>query len=345
MAGARRTATIYDVARLAGVSHQTVSRHLRGIDIRPSMRERVEAAMRELDFRANVAAQNLRRGRTSMIALSIPSLNQPYFAELAQSVVHAARAHDLTVFVETTENERGRELATLEHIRTRQVDGILFVSSVLEPSDLAEVPDGAALVLIGDRLPGGRFDHVTMANRAAAERATSHLVQCGRRRIVALGAQEPSTTGAAPQRLAGYRAALARNGISAVDELVVHADEWVRASGVAGIEAVLSRGVSFDAVFGFNDALSLGALRALQSAGLRVPQDVMVVGFDDTEDARFSTPSLTSIAPGRDAIAARAVELLVARIAGNDLARAELTVDFLLVERESTDGLGPSGRR
>ncbi len=331
-----KPATIYDVARAAGVSHQSVSRHLRGLEVRPATRAKVEAAMVELDYRTNVTARNLRRRRTGMIALSIPALDQPYFGELAQSVIHAARAWDLSVFVETTELNRDRELATLSRLSGDLVDGVVFEPSVLDRSDLEGIRVEIPLVLIGDRIPSSRFDHVTMANREASEAAVRHLLADGRRHIVALGVEPPSDDGAATPRLTGYLDAHIAAGVTTDPALAVDGRGWTRSDGATAMQSLIGTGHHFDAVFAFNDALALGALRALQSSGYRVPNDVAVAGFDDTQDARFSTPSLTSISPGRDELAREAVQMLVERIAGADTPPRDVHVGFYLEQREST---------
>lgn len=332
-----KPATIYDVARVAGVSHQSVSNYLRGVKgLRQTTIDRVEAALATVDYRANITARNLRQGRTGMIALSIPSLEQSYFAELAQSVIHAAREEGLSVFVETTESDRERELATLSHFGGDVVDGVIFAPSVLEREDVESHRIGIPLVLLGDRILESDFDHVTMANRDAAEAAVLHLLDQGRRRIVALGVEERAEYGAATPRLQGYLDAHRRRGVDPVPGLSAGGTGWVRSEGARVMQQVIDSGAPFDAVFAFNDALALGALRALQSSGRRVPADVALVGFDDTQDALYSTPSLTSIAPGRESLAHEAVRMLVERIAGDRAPAREIHVGFHLECRESS---------
>ncbi|WP_307806997.1 LacI family DNA-binding transcriptional regulator [Naasia sp. SYSU D00057] len=345
MTGTERTrakrATIYDVARHAGVSHQTVSRYLRGYEnIRPETRERVEAALGTLDYRANIPARNLRQGRTGAISLAVPSLNQPYFAELAQSVISAAREQGLTVFVETMENDRQRELEVLSRSRGNLVDGVLFAPTVVTAEELRQQEVTFPLVLLGDRIFHSDFDHVAMANAAGARAAVQHLISLGRSRIAAIGVEPPGSAGAAQLRRDGYRQALEEAGLPLDPALEREGGSWIKESGVRSAEALLASGVEFDAVFGFNDALALGALRALLRAGVRVPDDVAVVGFDDTEDGLFSTPSLTSISPGRDEIARLAVELLTRQFDGSPHEPArEVEASFSLSVRESTMGI------
>jgi DNA-binding LacI/PurR family transcriptional regulator len=331
--------TIYDVAREAGVSHQTVSRLLLGYDgIRPATRTRVEAALQALDYRTNLTARNLRNGRTGMISLAIPSLNQPYFAELAQSVIRAAREVGLRVFVETMEGDRDRELAVLSRSRGNLVDGVIFAPTVLSAGDLAQVTVGCPLVLLGDRIFDSGYPHVAMANSEGARVAVEHLIALGRRRVAVIGVEEPGNHGAAELRFAGYRAALDRAGIPFDPRLAFDGGEWLKAGGVHAVDQLIESRVPFDAVFGFNDALALGALRGLLRAGFSVPGDVAVVGFDDTEDGLYSTPSLTSINPGRDDIARTAVSLLDRAITGASTEgdRSEIQANFRLMEREST---------
>lgn len=336
---ARKPATIYDVASVAGVSHQTVSRFLQGYaGIRPQTRDKVIAAISQLDYRTNVMARNLRNGRTGMISLAIPSLNQPYFAELAQHVIHAARRRGLEVFVETTEGNRDLELAIVSGSRASLVDGIIYAPLALGSADLAAVDPSTPLVLLGDRILRSSLDHVTLPNAAGARAAVEHLIAQGRRRIAVIGAEQGTDYGAAPERLAGYQDALASADIAFDEALVVTVAEWVRSAGAAAIDELITSGVDFDAVFCFNDALALGVLRGLQLAGIRVPDDVHLVGFDDTEDSRYSMPALTSISPGVEEVARIAVDLLDAKLKslpGSDVAQ-DLVSSFQLMVRESS---------
>ncbi|PJJ65641.1 LacI family DNA-binding transcriptional regulator [Compostimonas suwonensis] len=338
---AEKPATIYDVAREAGVSHQTVSRFLLGYQgIRPATRRKVEEALETLDYRTNITARNLRNGRTGMVSLAIPSLNQPYFAELAQSVIHAAREVGLTVFVETMENDKERELAVLSGTRGNLVDGVLFAPTAMSVDDLSRLKIGFPIVLLGDRIFDSGFDHVAMANSEGARAAVEHLIGLGRRRIAVVGVEPPRNLGAAHLRFTGYRDALDAAGIEFDERLALGGGGWIKDDGVHAIERLIASGTPFDAVFGFNDALALGALRGLLRAGLRVPDDVAVVGFDDTQDALYSTPTLTSVAPGREEIARIAVGLMDRRLKGQSSAGGpqEFQADFHLVARESSLG-------
>ncbi|MBT2484104.1 MULTISPECIES: LacI family DNA-binding transcriptional regulator [unclassified Microbacterium] len=338
-AGGEATATLHDVARAAGVSIKTVSNVINGYPhIRPETRERVEVAIASLHYQPNRAARSLRSGRTDMIGLIVPDLRNPYFAELADDVMRAARERGFSVLIEQFDLDRDSELAALRDAHLRGLDGILHSVLTLEQGDAAlleRVP--VPMVLLGERIFDSSRDHVTMRNTDGARAATTHLLENGRRRILALGSHPGEELGSPGLRLRGYTDALAEAGIPLDDSLVVPVDLWHRVDGADAMRAVLDAGVDFDGVVAFNDSLALGALRVLLERGIRVPDEVAVIGFDDLDESRYSLPALSTIDPGRSEIARTAVELLVARITGTDAGPPrEVSTDFLLVPREST---------
>ncbi|MGB2568379.1 LacI family DNA-binding transcriptional regulator [Micromonospora citrea] len=328
-----------DVAERAGVSVKTVSNVVNGyVHVRPDTRARVEEAIAELNYRPNLSARNLRKGRTGVIALAVPELDIPYFAELARHVVTAAGVHGWTVLVDQTGGGPEQERVAASGIGDHMIDGLIFSPLALTADDLTGL-DGIPMVLLGEGVDHGPADHVAVDNVAAAREITAHLIGLGRRRIAAIGAQRTPEGASARLRLAGYRTALAAAGLAYDESLVAPASAWHRADGAAAMRQLLASGARPDAVFCFNDTLALGALRALHEARLRVPEDVAVAGFDDIEDGRFSVPTLSTVSPDKEAIARLAVELLAGRLAGERAAPArELTAPYRLELRESTEG-------
>ncbi|MEU1887787.1 LacI family DNA-binding transcriptional regulator [Micromonospora sp. WMMD987] len=326
-----------DVAERAGVSVKTVSNVVNGYQhVRPDTRARVEAAIAELRYRPNLSARNLRKGRTGVIALAVPELDIPYFAELARHVVAAAADHGWTVLIDQTGGGPERERVAAAGIGDHMIDGLIFSPLSLTADDLTGL-DGLPMVLLGERVDHGTADHVVIDNVTAAREMTAHLVSLGRRRIAAVGAQHTPEGAGARLRLAGYTAALAEAGLGYDERLVAATPAWHRADGAAAMRHLLASGARPDAVFCFNDTLALGALRALHEAGLRIPADVAVAGFDDIEDGRFSVPTLTTVAPDKERIARLAVDLLAGRLAGDrDAPPRELTAPHRLTPREST---------
>jgi DNA-binding LacI/PurR family transcriptional regulator len=333
-------ATMHDVAKLAGVSIKTVSNVLSGYPyVRDTTRAKVLAAVDELGYRMNISARNLRAGRTGIVALAVPELSLPYFAELADAVIRSAEERSWTVLVEQTGAVRERELAVLSGSRKHLVDGLIFAPQAVGADDIDHLRGDFPIVMIGERVFEGPVDNVAMSNQEAARAATRHLLELGRRRIAAVGAHPDEGDGTATLRLAGYRAALREAGIEPADELVAPAGLWHRAEGAEAVRRLLASEVRFDAVFCFNDNLALGAMHVLLRQGVRIPDDVAIVGFDDIEEARFSMPPLTSIEPGRDQIAGTAVELLTEQIAAKgERVHRQVVADFTLQVRESTAG-------
>ena len=329
-----------DVAARAGVSIKTVSNVVNGyVHVAPATRARVQAAIDALGYVPNMAARQLRSGRSGVIALAVPELQSPYFAEIAGLIVQAAERRFWTVLIDQTDGQAERERNLVAGLRRHAIDGLIFSPLALAGNDLparTEIP----MVLLGERVWHGPADHVAIDNTAAAIEATRHLIGLGRRRIAAIGVQEQASAVTAHQRLAGYRTALAEAGLAHDPALEIPADSFHRADGAAAMARLLDSGRP-DAVFCFNDLLALGAIRTLLSRGLRVPDDVAVVGFDDVEDGRFSTPTLSTIAPDAPRIAQLAVDLLAERLGDGSAAAGpprELRVDHRLVIRESSAG-------
>ncbi|NUP59964.1 MAG: LacI family DNA-binding transcriptional regulator [Pseudarthrobacter sp.] len=329
--------TMNDVARVAGVSLKTVSNVLNDYEfIRPATKQRVQDAIAELGYEANLTARSLRSGKTSMLGLVLSDLSAPYYAELAAKLMKAASRHGYRVLVEQSDADPSVELGTLQGTFRQLTDGLLFTPLAIEADQIAARSGTKPVVLLGEHIVDPRFDLVTMKNEEAAAALTAHLLAAGRRRIAVIGARPDESAGSAGLRLNGYRKALEEAGM-AFDAGLVAPAEWRRDAGAAAVAGLLDAGVEFDAVFGLNDVLALGALHELLIRGVAVPSEVAVAGFDDIDEARFASPSLTTVSPGMDEIAERSIGLLLDRLAGRETAKAGIHVaaGFELKIRES----------
>lgn len=335
--------TLKDVAERAGVSVRTVSNVVNDWPhVRPAMRARVQTVIDDLGYKPNLAARSLRKGRSGLVALIVPEIDVPYFAELTRCVVEEFSARGMTVVVEQTDGDLARERELIERETRMLFDGIIFSPLAMSSAEILARGGRAStgtssipLVLIGEQL-GAEFDHVLIDNIAAAQLATQHLIELGRRRIALIGRQPGAGINTSELRVEGYKAALRAAGLPIDYALTPATSRFSRLSGATITLDLLTLDDPPDAIFCLNDLLAIGALRTLNRSGVRVPEQVAVIGFDDIDEGRFATPSLSTIAPDKQAIAREAAALLLARIEGSTAPPSVVHVDFELRARETT---------
>ncbi|MFC7622429.1 LacI family DNA-binding transcriptional regulator [Microlunatus sp. GCM10028923] len=297
-----------DVARAAGVSPALVSYVLNGgpRPVSAEARERVLAAVAELNYRPNRIARALRENRTHSIAMLMPDHRNPHFGELAQAVEDEAFRNDYMLIIGTADNQTERESAYLRAFVDRQVDGLLLISAASHP-DVSMLDEVRLPVVLLDRAPQGTgFSSVVIDNRTAAAEAVDHLLSHDRRNPVCLAG--PAEIDAVQERVAGWQDALDRAGMTAAAP--VHTS-FSSEGGYRAMRELITAGRAFDAVFATSDAQAIGAIAACAEAGLRVPDDLAVVAFDGTEAGRYGQPPLTSVDQDVAALARTALETLV----------------------------------
>jgi DNA-binding LacI/PurR family transcriptional regulator len=335
-AGPRRTRpTIYDVARLAGVSTATVSRALNGTgQIAPATRTAVEQAVERLGYRPNTIARSLVTKSTQTIAVLLPDITNPFYGSLVSGIQRAALERDHTMLLCTTEGDPEREEQYLSLLRAKQVDGALVDGLVLPPDRIARfVKDGFPIVCLDRDVDSTSIPLVQVDNRAGARLATEHLLSLGHRRIAHVsGAAELRIS---QERVDGYREALAAGSIPADQRLVV-AGDFTEAGGHRAALSLLESGVELSAVFAANDLSAVGVLNAITQSGRRVPEDVSLVGFDDVPLSAFTSPALTTIHQPALEIAERATEILIGLTRGETAQRLRHLLQPKLVIRAST---------
>lgn len=335
-----------DVAALAGVSTKTVSNVVTGtVAVREETRRKVEAAMLQLDFVPNLSARGLRNGRSGIIAVALPDLATAFSAELLHRIVEAAHERGLAVQIEETATEPEREKELVSRARAHLVDGLILNPIRLEDSVVRYADRLPPVVVIGE-VEQNRADHVRIDSRLAAADATRHVLARGATRVAVIGADDdPSiATATSRLRLEGVHDALREAGLPRDPALEVNRLPWSMAGGADAARTLLGRGVPFDAIVALTDSLALGALHTLHDHGIRVPDDVIVTGFDDVEFSKYTSPSLTSVAFDRQAFAVAALGLLESRMNDRGAAPRALTLSHHLLQRSSTDGR-PAGYR
>lgn len=325
-----------DVGAAAGVSDATVSNVLSGkVKVTEKTRSAVLAAVEDLGYRMNASARGLRTGRTGSISLAIPDLSSAFYARVAQAIVREAEGLDWSVTLHETGFQQEKELDIFLGRRRQLTDGLIFYNKTLHSDGSISTPDQPVVVL-GEALFTDHLSNVAISNVEGAHAATQHLAQSGRRRIAALGTHPEGGVGTVRDRLAGYRQALAEADLPIDPNLVLPSAWWGLADGAALAEELMTRRLSVDALFCFNDTLALGAMHVLSRHGVRIPDDIAVIGFDNIDAAAFGLPPLTSIDPGVEELAAVSVAALANFVDGNPgHGHGVRRIPFRLVQRES----------
>lgn len=337
--------TLKDVAQRANVSKQTISRVINNKgEVSESTRLRVLEVIREIGYHPNTLARSLVTSKTVVIGLALPNIDQPYFAQIARGVEDAAAENGYSVFLCNASGDQRRELNAIERLRGHRVAGIISFNSKL--SD--ETVDGAIgglfpVVMINRELPQVRGAVIWPGYESGARMATEHLLHLGRRRIVFLGMELDSNVDA--DKLRGYTTALQCAGIPVDPDLVIRTsgrfgrgfNDLVR-RGEEAYGNVIER-LNVDAIFASNDLPAIGAIRYAIAHGIRVPDDVAVVGFGGANVAGIVTPTLSTVTMPLYEMGRTAFTTLLARINGQQHEAQLVEISPELIIRESSTQL------
>jgi DNA-binding LacI/PurR family transcriptional regulator len=328
-------ATLSEVARMAGVSASTVSRHLRGqLSVSPETQRKIEAAFESLHYVANASARSLAAQRSGVIGLVLPGLSNPFFAALADAIADEVARLDVSLLLCTTRDVRQYEVKYTDLLEAQAVDGLLYLGAHASNARLAKVIErGLPVVVVDEPLRGlPPVTTLTVDNFTGGFQATSYLIELGHRRVCYLGG--PAELGTEKERRRGYGEALSRAGI-AVDPALVFSGPYTEGFGVSVLPHLLTRKVPPSAVFCASDHTALGLMSAAHRHGIKLPDELSIVGFDDIGVAGYTTPQLTSVHQPVGDIAKYAVEMLAARIDHPSAPPGQRTLPVELIVRES----------
>jgi LacI family transcriptional regulator len=334
-----RYTTLKDIAKLAGVSHTTVYRALNDKPrISQSTKERIISIARELNYQPNVLAQSLVLGRTKTLGLVITTIVNPFYPELAKGIEDAARSFGYSIILCSTNFDPSLEKQYIDMLRSRGVDGIIFTSAhIHDPNITSLVEDRFPLILVNRRVYGNplmdNVDYVVVENTKGGFLAVEHLIRMGHERIGVISG--PSDSSAAVERLEGVRRAFIEYDLNPASLQVLEGD-FLKLSGYEAAEEFLAMGNPPSAIFGINDYMALGALEAILDSGLRVPEDVALIGFNDIEFSSLKTVELSTIGQKKYEMGSIAVHTLIERIERGDGDRArQITLEPDLIIRKS----------
>ena len=328
--------TMRDVAKQASVSVATVSHVINGTRfVDPQTVDRVRHAIDDLGYRPNILARGLRRNETSTIGMVVPDNFNPFFAEVVRSIEDVGFESGYNVILCNSDGSEAKEIAYVETLLSKQVDGLVFIASGRSTEALKIISQAKLPCVVVDREVGDlTMDQVLINNTQGGYLAAQYLAQLGHRRIGYIAG--PRLFSLSARRITGFQQALAEVGIQFPDDYIVQGDFNYR-GGEEGMRELLRRNLDLTAVFASNDRMAIGCLNVLLRAGLRVPEDVSLMGYDDIPQTTAMFPALTTVAQPKAEMGRTSVSLLLERIRlrGEAIAPRRVILPVELVLRES----------
>ena len=329
--------TLRDVARLAGVSHQTVSRVINGSeDVLPETRAIVEAAIEQLGYRPNAIARSMARGQTHTLACISPNLTDYTFASVIEGAEVEARQHDYFMLSSSATDPKAFQALVDELVGHRRVDGLIVINPYSDDRFL-HIPENFPVVFVGARSHEKEICSVSLDDEKVAYEATRHLISLGHTNIALVTG--PMEEDCSQDRAEGYRRALQEADIT-YDESKVLEGDWSASSGQRALLSFVESGNVPTAVFAQNDRMALGVLRAARDVNLKVPSQLAVIGVDDMPLSSYFDPPLTTMQQGMPLIGQEATRMLLEIIQKKTPAVRELKLSAQLVIRQSTSDKG-----
>ena len=328
----KKQVTISDIAFKANVSKSTVSRVINGTTkVNQEKQDAVLAAMKEMNFQPNVFAQGLASGNSKTIGVVTQNIGSPIYDSISQGVLQSLIQSTYSPIFADGQWQSDVGHAAVETLLGRKVDGLIVIGSVLPRDELDRVNAILPTVVVGREIEGWKNQCLFIDNEQAGYDATRHLLELGHRQIAHItGIKDHQDS---VRRMDGYRRALTEAGI-AIDEELICEGHFDGNSGVMAIQNLLNKSKSFSAIFAANDMMAFGARLALHRRGLRVPDDISIIGFDDQAEAAFVTPPLTTVRQPAQEMGQAAADALVNLIGGRDYDMPSLLTK--IVVREST---------
>jgi LacI family transcriptional regulator len=334
----RGSVTIREVARLAQVHPGTVSRALNEqtrVLVNQETAERVLRAAKQLGYRPNPIARGLKTNRSYTVGVLIPDLTNPLFPPIMRGIEDRLGDAGYTSLIVNTDNDPERERSQMEAMRARQVDGFIAATARLDIELLAEAAAGGApLVLVNRSLEDASVPAVTVNDRRGIGMAVEHVVRLGHERIGHVAGPQNLSTG--HRRYLGFLEAMGRHRLPTPAEQVTFATAFTEAEGARACAELLDHAPQVSAIVAANDRLAIGCYDALEARGLRCPQDVSIVGFNDMPFVDRLRPPLTSVRVPQREIGTVAADLLLQQLSNGSLSSREILLEPTLVVREST---------
>ena len=325
---------IQDVAKKAGVSVATVSRVLnKSGSVAQGTRDAVLEAIKQLDYRPNLLGRNLRRTETRLVLALLPTIANPFYSRIVKGIEDIAHKNGYNVMLCNTDSDVGREHVYLEMLKNRLADGVIFMAPEIDSEELTAIGGDFPVVQCCEYKEGAQVSLTSIDNHLAAKKATKHLIALGHTKIGMISCRNNFLS--TIRREQGYKTTLEETGISFDNQYFVCGDYSFK-SGYRAAISLLALGERPTAIFAISDIMAIGVLRAAREKGLKVPEDLAVIGFDNISFASMCNPMLTTVSQPKYDLGCTAMDLLLRKIHGELKEPAEIVLENELIIREST---------
>jgi alanine racemase len=326
-------ANIQQVAKQAGVSVATVSRVLNSQNtVSAKTKMRVEEAIKKLNYEPSLLGRNLRTSESRLLLILIPTISNPFYLEIIKGIEQVAISQNYNILLCETDSNPEKENIYFDLVRKKMADGIISMDPAVNVETLKKLAENYAIIQCSEYEEGTGIPYVTIDNEEASYRAVKHLIQIGHKKIALMNSDEKYLF--ARQRKMGYKRALEENGITLKNEYIIPTQRLGFENGQQAMKKILNLQDRPTALFAVSDLLAIGALKEINAAGLHVPNDIAVVGFDKIDFSNMTNPTLTTIAQPMKRMGSVAARMLIEKIKGEEV--ESIILDHELVIREST---------
>ncbi|MGM7722701.1 LacI family DNA-binding transcriptional regulator [Metabacillus sp. Hm71] len=326
-----------DVAKLANVSPATVSRVLSNPDlVSKETREKVMKVINEVNYKPHIVARQFRTKETKIILVVVPDITSAFFSKVLRGIEHVAINHGYQVILGDTENDVEREKEYINLLLQKQADGMVLLTARLNKANLEEIADHFPMVLACEYMDDLNVPTVSIDNISSARKATEHLIKLGHTKIAHITG--PINVILSRDRMRGYQQALLSHDIE-VDQAYIQEGDFTYESGYHQTMKLLAFETPPTAIFAFNDEMAMGAIKAAKDSGLKLPEDLSIVGFDNIKMSSVIEPNLTTIDQPKYEIGKKAMELLLHLINGEAIKQKKFVMKDELIVRDSATPL------
>ncbi|MGI2328991.1 LacI family DNA-binding transcriptional regulator [Planococcus sp. YIM B11945] len=328
-------ANIQQVAKQAGVSVATVSRVLNGqAKVAVKTKQKVEEAIKQLHYEPSMLGRNLRNSESRIVLILIPAISNPFYFEIIKGIENMALSQNYSILLCETDSKPEKEDIYFDLVRKKMADGIISMDPAINVETLKQLSEKYAIIQCSEYGGGIGIPYVTIDSEEASYRAVKHLIQIGHRKVALMNTDEKYLY--ARERKMGYLRALEEHGIPVIEDYMLYTQHLGFEYGQQAMKKVLALKDRPTAVFAVSDLLAIGALKEINAAGLNVPSDMAVVGFDKIDFSNMTNPTLTTIAQPMYKMGTIAAKMLIDLIKGEQV--DSVILEHELVIRESTSG-------